>query len=271
MVRKPAATALLCNGTSSVRSETLWVHQTGRIYKLDSQHEMFYLKVFLSSPSPMMCCHSSKTFFFVIAFLCRRLLLRRFFTLPCESILGSLSVFFLTQLRPHFKEGLKLIELWQIPDTGQDTVAISYPSFLIWETDDLKPEADGRRAAGDMEVIWKPQWKQSPEKPMSMFVTLHGSETRPLSKSRRARLDGFNSGAPRTVQQANQGTQERLISALWFGHLLPLDRPTRCCWMEATDGFNRRWRGSWSCSTVTQDCLTWKPLVSRANVLLQQL
>lgn len=56
--------------------------------------------------------------------------------------------------------------------------------------------------------------------------------------------DGFNSGAPRTVQQANQGTQERLISALWFGHLLPLDRPTRCCWMEATDGFNRRWRGS---------------------------
>lgn len=74
---------------------------------------------------------------------------------------------------------------------------------------------------------------------MSMFVTLHGSETRPLSKSLRARLDGFNSGAPRTVQQANQGTQERLISALWFGHLLPLDRPTRCCWMEATDGFNR--------------------------------
>lgn len=41
---------------------------------------------------------------------------------------------------------------------------------------------------------------------MSMFVTLHGSETRPLSKSLRARLDGFNSGAPRTVEQANQGT-----------------------------------------------------------------
>lgn len=91
MVRKPAATALLCNGASSVRSETLWVHQTGRIYKLDSQHEMFYLKVFLSSPSPMMCCHSSKAFFFVIAVLCRRLLLRRFSL--CR-ILGSLSVFF---------------------------------------------------------------------------------------------------------------------------------------------------------------------------------
>lgn len=80
---------------------------------------------------------------------------------------------------------------------------------------------------------------QSPEKPMSTSVMLHGLETRPLSKSLRVRLDGFNSRAPKTVQEANQGTQEPLISALGFGHLLPLDRPTRCCSMEATDGFRR--------------------------------